>query len=350
MRQTLVQSRTLRLVLGLCLGVWAAGLPRAATVTNAPRATVTVVHDAAATVAFEPNAAVVRDMVERGLRSFGGGSDTAAVWRTLISPADVVGFKVISAPGTLSGTRPVVVQALVRSLLAAGHPASQIVIWDRRDVDLRAAGWFRLAAELGVRCVAAEQAGWDEAKSYESPVLGRLVAGDLEFSREDATKVGRKSHVTKLLTQDLTKIISVAPVLSHNVTAVNGHLAGLALASVDNTLRFANDAALLAESVPDICALEDVMPRVVLGVSDALICQYRGEDRPLLHYAVPLNELRFSKDLVALDALALADIDRTRESVKMEGEKPVKTELYVNAELIELGVADLKQIQVTRVP
>ena len=318
--------------------------------TNRPPTVVLTVQDPAAVVAFEPVAPVVHQMVERGLRAFTATTNTTAAWRTLIDSNDVVGFKVVSAPGALSGTRPAVVRALIQSLLAAGHPASRIVIWDKREVDLRPAGWFTLAAELGVECVAAEVAGWDSEKTYESPVLGRLVAGDLEFDRTDKNKVSRRSHVTRLLTGRITKIVSVAPVLSHSVTAVHGHLAGLALASVDNTLRFANDAGLLAEAVPDICALDDLMPKVVLGVGDALVCQYRGEDQPMLHYAVPLNELRFSRDLVALDALALDNVTHARTAVKYEGEKPVKTELYLNAELIELGTADLKQIRVTRVP
>jgi len=318
--------------------------------TSRPPAAVLMVKDPAAVVAFAPVAAAVEQMVDRGLRAFTAATNTAAAWRTLVRSNDVVGFKVVSAPGALSGTRPAVVRALIQSLLAAGHPAAQIIIWDKREVDLRPAGWFSLAAELGVECVAAEVAGWDPEKTYESPVLGRLVAGDLEFDRTDKNKVSRRSHVTRLLTARITKIVSVAPVLSHSVTAVHGHLAGLAFASVDNTLRFANDAGLLAEAVPDICALDDLMPKVVLGVGDALVCQYRGEDQPMLHYAVPLNELRFSRDLVALDALALENITQARMAVKYEGEKPVKTELYLNAELIELGMADLKQIQVRRVP
>lgn len=333
-------------LLGFASGpVWAA-----AGETNRPSAVVLTVHDPAAVVAFAPVTPVVQQMVERGLRAFTTTTNTTAAWRSLVTSNDVVGFKVVSAPGALSGTRPAVVRSLIQSLLAAGHPASQIIIWDKREVDLRPAGWFALAAELGVTCVAAENAGWDAEKNYESPVLGRLVAGDLEFDRTDKNKVSRRSHVTRLLTGRITKIVSVAPVLSHSVTAVHGHLAGLAFASVDNTLRFANDAGLLAEAVPDICALDDLMPKVVLGIGDALVCQFRGEDQPMLHYAVPLNELRFSRDLVALDALALENVTQARTAVKYEGEKPVKTELYLNAELIELGVADLKQIRVTPVP
>ncbi len=334
---------------------WAAPLLLAATLaaesaTNAPRATVTTVHDPAAVVAFQPDVGVVRQMVERGLKAFTRQPDVAAAWHSLVTTNDVVGFKVTSAPGALSGTRPVVIRALVESLIAAGHPAGRILIWDKREVDLRPAGWFQVAAELGVECIAAETAGWDADKFYDSPVLGRLVAGDLEFDRTDKNKVGRNSHLTTLVTRRITKIVSVAPVLSHGVMAVRGHLAGLACDSVDNTLRFLNDGALLAEAVPDICAQDDLMPKVAFGLGDALVCQYRGEDQPMLHYAVPMNELRFSHDLVALDALALADVTKARTAVKYEGERPVKTELYVNAELIELGVADLRRIDVIRAP
>lgn len=322
----------------------------APTSTNTLRARVVAVHDAAATVSFAPDPAIVRQMVATGLTGLTGRTTVAEAWHSLVSSKDVVGFKVTAAPGAVSGTRPATVQALVESLLAAGHPARQVVIWDKRDLDLRAGGWHRLADQLGVRCAASEDAGWDEAKSYESPFIGRLVAGDLEFGRKESDHMGRKSYVSKLLTREVTKIVTVAPVLSHSGSGVNGQLAGLAWASADNTLRFANDPARLAEAVPDICALDDVLPHLAFAVSDALLCQFRGEERTLLHYAVALNELRFSKDPVALDVLALADIEQARRNAKVEGERKISTELYTNAELIDLGVADPARIDVIRRP
>ena len=242
-------------------------VPPARATTNTLRARVVVVHDPAATRAFIPDEAVVRRLVDQGLTALAGQPDPTAAWHSLVSPKDVVGFKLTAAPGAVSGTRPATVQALVASLLAAGHPARQIVLWDKRDLDLRAGGWHQLAERLGVRCAASEDAGWDESKFYESIFIGRLIAGDFEFGRKENDRSGRKSYVTRLLTHDLTKIISVAPVLSHNVSGVNGHLVGLAGASVDNTLRLANDAARLAEAVPDLCALDDVLPRLVFAVS-----------------------------------------------------------------------------------
>jgi hypothetical protein len=79
-----------------------------------------------------------------------------------------------------------------------------------------------------------------------------------------------------------------------------------------------------------------------------LLCQYEGEERGLLHYTVALNEIRLSRDPVALDVLALNDLERVRRS-RATGEFPVNWELYKNGALLELGVADPKRIDVTTI-
>ncbi|MBX3732652.1 MAG: hypothetical protein KF791_08665 [Verrucomicrobiae bacterium] len=317
-----------------------------------PRATVFAVQDSSATALFIPNPEVVRHLVDRGVAALAGRPSASEAWRSLLPPGDSIGFKVTSAPGEVAGTRLAVVRALVESLQASGHPSSRIAIWDKRPSDLRRAGWYRLADELGVRCIAAEDAGWDPDpfKAYEKPVLGRLVAGDLEFPNKEDPGAGRRSFVSRLLSQELNHIVPVSPVLNHNVAGVNGQLLGLAYASVDNTLRFVNNPGLLAETVPEICALDDVLPKVLFGVTDALICQYRGEDTTRLHQAIALNELRFSRDPVALDVLAIADIERARGGSPdaQIPENRIRTELFANAELLDLGVADLKRIELVR--
>ena len=327
------------------------GEARVSSSTNRPRAEVLVVQDPAATTFFVPNAPVVRRMVDRGITALSGKPTIGEAWSSLIRSNDVVGFKVTSAPGDVSGTRPVVVRALVESMKESGHAAEKIVIWDKRASDLRNAGWYSVAQELGVRCVASEDAGWDPdpERAYEKAVLGRLVAGDLEFNRREDLNAGRRSYVTRLLTKELNVVIPVTPVLTHNLAGVNGQLVGLALGSVDNSLRFLNNPNLLAEAVPEICALDDVLARVAFGVSDAMICQYRGEETVRLYNTVVLNELRFSRDAVALDALAQEDLTRARKSSPYAVDRQFETDVYVNAELLELGVSDLKRIEVRRV-
>jgi hypothetical protein len=313
-------------------------------VSRGPQARVVIVQNDAAVETFRPHPEIVRAMVDRGITNLTGKATAAMAWRSLVSTQDVVGIKVFCSPGPDSGTRRAVAAAVVEGLLAAGLPSERIVVWDKEETDLRLAGFFGLAERYGIRVAGSVQAGWDEKAFYESEILGNLVWGDLEFGKKgDGT--GRKSFVSKLVSRELTKIINITPLLNHNLAGVSGHLYSLATGSVDNLIRFEAIPARLARAIPEIYALEKLSDKVVLNITDALICQYEGEERGLLHYSVALNQLRFSKDPVALDMLSIKELDRQRQAAKAPELKP-NIELYDTAALLELGVSDLKRIQV----
>ena len=186
---------------------------------------------------FNPQPEKAAAMTLRGLTNLTGQATVTNAWHSLVSTQDIVGLKVFSTPGATSGTRPAVVEAVVKSLLAAGLPPKQILVWDKRLSDLRLAGYFELAERYGVRVAGSAEAGYDEKVFYETALLGQLVWGDLEFGKK-GEGVGRKSFVSKLVTEQMTKIINITPLLNHNLAGVSGNLWGLALGSVDNTLRF----------------------------------------------------------------------------------------------------------------
>jgi hypothetical protein len=315
--------------------------------TNAT-ARVVIVEAANATSDFQPGAAPVQALLDRGLVTFTGQATVAAAWRSLVSTQDVIGIKVFSAAGLLSGTRPAVASAVIHGLLDAGVPREHIVIWDRREADLRAAGFFKLGAQLGVRVAGSMEAGYDPTNFYqpESAIIGNLVAGDQEFGQK-GEGIGRKSFVSKLVSRQITRIISLAPLLNQESAGVCGHLYGLALGSVDNTLRFAGDPARLAVAVSEIYALPALGDRVALNITDALIGQYEGGAHGLLHYSSVLNQLWFSRDPVALDTLAIKELDRARRAHSAPEFNP-NLGLYANAALLQLGVNDPAKIHVER--
>jgi len=297
----------------------------------------------------------MRLMIERGLTNLTQKSPVAAAWRSLLSTQDVVGIKVYSLPGSDAGTRPAVVAGLVETLLDANVPATNIIIWDRQKADLRRAGFVALGERYGVRVEGSANAGYEEETFYspDRPILGQLIWGDTEFGRK-GDGIGRRSFVSRLVAKGMTKIIVVTPLLNHNTLGVCGHLYSLAFGSVDNTIRFENDLFRMATAVPEIYGLPVLGERVVLCVTDALICQYEGEKIGQLHYSTVLNELRFSRDPVALDALSLRDLERQRLAA---GETATRgrwltnqVELFNNAALLELGVSDLENIRVERAP
>ena len=270
-------------------------------------------------------------------------------WRSLVRTNDTVGIKIFSQPGPLSGTRPAVVAAIVHGLLAAGLPADKIIIWDKHAEDLRAAGFFNLGAQLGVCVASAVEAGYDTNTFYlpDSPIVGSLVWGDSEFGKK-GDGIGRKSFVSKLVSRQITKIISVAPLLNENDAGLCGHFFSLCLGSLDNTRRFEGDADRLAVALPEIYALPSVGDRVVLNVTDALLGQYQGGPASYLQYATVLDQIWLSRDPVALDTLALKELARQRKLFDIPPPK-LNFQLYTNAVLLQLGVNDPSRIQIERV-
>ncbi|HVY71373.1 MAG TPA: DUF362 domain-containing protein [Verrucomicrobiae bacterium] len=345
--KALVKIRLFLALAVACAGSWRARAQSGfAEPQSSPGARVVIVEDPAAMSAFNPREEKVAALVEQGIKQLTGKVTPAAGWATFVATNDTVGIKVFSTPGAISGTRPAVVAAVVRGLIAAGVPTNQIVIWDKQLADLRQAGFDDLAQRLGVRVAGSAEAGYDDKTFYDTPLLGKLIWGDFDFLRK-ADQSGRKSYVSKLVSRELTKIINITPMFNHNMAGVTGNLYSLALGSVDNTLRFEYDPGRLAAAVPEIYALKELSDRVVLNITDALLCQYEGESHALLHYSVTLNQLRLSTDPVALDVLSVQEIDHFRPNKRGKESKSIQ-DLYQNAALLELGTADPARIRIDR--
>jgi hypothetical protein len=299
--------------------------------------------------AFLADDARVATAFNRGLFTLTRTANVSDAWRSLVHTNDTVGIKVFSQPGPLSGTRPAVVAAIVRGLLAAGLPPEKIIIWDKHADDLRAAGFFRLGARLGVRVAGAVEAGYEATNFYlpDSPVIGSLVWGDSEFGKK-GDGIGKKSYVSKLVSRELTKIISVVPLLNENDAGLCGHFFSLTLGSVDNTRRFEGDADRLAIALPEIYALPSVGDRVVLNVTDALLGQYQGGPASFLQFASVLDQIWLSRDPVALDTLALKELARQRRLYNVPPPK-LNYQLYTNASLLQLGLNDPARIEIEKV-
>jgi Domain of unknown function (DUF362) len=334
----------------LWLGTRAEAQPLLSLTNKQPEATsrVVIVQDPGAMDKLIPVPDKIQAMVDRGIANLTGKATLTEAWRSILSTQDVVGIKVFSAPGPNSGTRPAVAAAVVQDLIAAGLPPKHIVVWDKEAVDLRLAGFYELEQRFGIRVAGSIETGYDPnpTNAYDTPLLGSMAWSDLEFGKK-GPGVGRKSFVTKLVSQQFTKMINISPMMHHNLAGVSGNLYTFAVGSVDNTQRFENDPATLSRAIPEIYALPILGDRVALNIVDGLICQYEGQERGLLHYSSVLNELRFSIDPVALDVLSLQEINRERERTGIPVVNP-SLELYSNASLLQIGISDPKRITVQR--
>lgn len=288
---------------------------------------------------------IVQQIVDNLVMAVTGQPTVAAAWGSLVSKTDRVGIKVSAAGGSVSGTNPEVVDAIVSGLTSAGLSPSQIVVWDRNLEDLVAAGYRRDGTRYQLRWINPAN-GYDQHAQVTAPVLGKLIWGDSGFVSkgglrfadllEPNEKLSNKSYYAKILTTEVTKIINVPSLADSFLTGVNGALANLTLPNLDNWRRFTRPPLYGDPYLAEIYADPMIHDKVVLTILDGLFLQYAGGPFANPGFTVENFTLYASRDPIALDATAMQLIDEFREPSKLPSLKPMCRWLE-SAESIGLG-------------
>ena len=244
--------------------------------------------------AYDPNAmqgyrsdpAVVRRMVNELLLAVTHQPDIASAWRSLVSPKDKVGIKISAAGGELFTTHRDVVNAIVDGLVAAGQTRTSIIVWDRSLGGIRKAGYTGTEG-YQLRSIPPGPLGYDPKATISAPFLGNLIWGDYEYLGgrgevpllSDAENTSSLSHVAKIVTSEVTKIINV-PVLSNSErNGLAGCLYNVTIPNIDNWRRFGVPPDYGASAIPGIYGDPNIGPKVVLNLMDGSargICRRAG--------------------------------------------------------------------------
>jgi len=340
---------------------------------------------------FNVDSAVARRMVNRCLLKLTSAADVGTAWRRLgITPNDVVGVKIATQGGPIMSSHRAVVQAVCDGLIAAGVPASRIIVWDKNASDMRSAGYDPQPPGDGHVGIASifPGTGYDPDAVYKNGILGTLIWGDSEFGNggnadltQQASDVVRgrrsfggdsigdsfggsddllnpsapptsnKSHFARLVTTICTKIVNV-PVLTDNpYTGINGCMATLAMGSVDNNRRFVGDPSYGDPAISEILANPILRRKVVVNIMDAMIAQYAGGPRFNPVFTRQLGAVYVGRDPVAIDALVLQRLERYRTNSMSGRLDPIgitAAHIHGGADA-GLGTDDASRIQLVRV-
>jgi uncharacterized protein (DUF362 family) len=309
---------------------------------------------------YKTNNSVVARMVNDVVMSVTGEGSVAAAWASLVKPSDIVGIKVSANGAPLFSTRPAVVQAIVNGLREAGVSADNIVVWDREEELLKRAGFH---SRVGDYRVLWSEGNYDPQVALSSPVSGQLIYGDLFFvgknlpnlkeelkveadnkKRGLPANISNESHVSKVLTKVVTKVINV-PVLADNIyCGLSGAMFNMTVQNVDNWRRLVQPPDE-GESIPEMYSDPRISQKIVLTIMDGLVALYAGAPFGDANYAIHFGTIYASKDPVAIDAVASKQLDIWRVDAKMD---PVsKTAKYVEtAASMELGNAEPGRIEI----
>jgi uncharacterized protein (DUF362 family) len=265
-------------------------------------------------------------MLDASLMKLTGLPDPRQAWSALFRPRDVVGIKV----NTLGrSTHPRVAEAIAAGVRKAGVPAENIIIWDRFDVELQAAGYRLNKSARDVRCYGTD-AGPDAVGSgYESEI-------------ETSGEIG--SCYSRIVTRQVTALVSVPVLKHHDLAGLSGSLKNF-YGAIHNPNKYHEDNC--SPFVGDVVRYKHIGPKLRLAVFDAIEAQYHAGPGKHPGFSWPFGGLLVSRDLVAIDRIAAEIIDQKRVEKGMktlaQDQRPI-THVLTAAER-GLGTADLSKIE-----
>jgi uncharacterized protein (DUF362 family) len=327
----------------------------ASTDPGAARSIVYVARNFDAITEYQTRPRAVEWMVDRLVMAVAGKSDIADAWRTFVKPEDTVGIKVSTDGGSLFSTHPAIVSAIALGLQKAGVPSKNIIVWDRIAAGLAQAG-YSLREGYTMRPVP-PVTGYDRDAQVSSPMLGKLIWGDLEFKARQTggltgfyenEQLSTVSYLNTVLSREVTKVVNVPTMSTTRTVAVAGCLYNMTVRNLDNWRRFCGPPGFGDPYLAELYYDERIGGKVVLNIMDGLIAQYAGGPTFEPNYAFHHASIYAGKDPVAIDSIALRRIDAWRASVRLPSVRE-RADFLKTAELYGLGHHDAAAIELREI-
>lgn len=293
--------------------------------------------------------AVIRNMVQRGMQDLTQAPSWQDAWRTLFEKGDVVGIKVSPVGGPKLCSDASVLHAIIEGLNQAGVQNKEVIVFNRYREEALIAGIDKWCPQ-GVRFDAAsprytetqlDMEGYDENHFME---MALIKPGE---SSTDAHV--RRSYVSRVVTQQVNKIINL-PVLKHHQSAgVTITLKNLSHGLVNNVNRSHLTPTLNACGVfiPSVVNLPVIRQKVVLHIVDAVKAQYHGGPSGRPQFQWEPKTLFFGTDPVALDKTGLKVIDAQRKAIGMQPialSRPDAQSQFLNCQVEHIEIAGMLQL------
>ena len=297
------------------------------------------------------------DMLKASMLALTGAETLKQAWLQFVSPDDVIGLKVNPVAGKMLTTSHAVTKSIVKQLEEAGIPRSNLVIWDRREMQLHETGYteenYPGIRITGTECEDANGGYYDEnGKLYSEARIDKnhFLYADLEESYDEQTipfmvNEGKYSYFSKICTEQVTKIINV-PILKNAGAAVTLCLKNLSFGAISNTGRLHR---LWDETIAYACAFPPLRDKVALNIVDGFIGCFEGGPAANPQFICQYNTMLVGSDPVAVDRIGHDIVINKRiEEGLQSADRPNSRKFMEIAQELQLGVADREKIEVIR--
>ena len=277
-----------------------------------------------------PDRATIKRMLDAAVPQALGIASADAAWRTLFKPNDTVGIKV-NCIAPMVSSRPQLAYAIADSLIAAGIPAEQIIIWDREDRELVSAGYTINMDGPGIKCY-----GTKPGVGYGKELI---VTGS----------VG--SRFSKIISRQCTATVNVPVLKDHNIAGLSLSLKNY-FGAIENPNKFHMNNC--DPYVADLNMAPQIREKNKLIICDAITALYEGgptDCKP--RYMWRYNGLIIGTDPVAVDQIGLMLLEEKRAMEELPPlaavGRPAKYVATAANSDHRLGVNDPEKIRVIEV-
>ncbi|PKO99750.1 MAG: hypothetical protein CVU13_04280 [Bacteroidetes bacterium HGW-Bacteroidetes-8] len=314
------------------------------------------VMDEKSVIDGKPQEEAAYRMLSEAMLSLTGEKKLKKAWRQFVGPKDIIGLKVNPVAGKLLTTSHAVTKSVIRQLEEAGIPRENIVIWDRREMQLHETGYtqenYPGITITGTECQDADGGFYDkEGKLHSESRIDKsqFFYANLDGVYDDYTipymvNGGKESYFTKICTERVTKIINL-PILKNAGPTTTLCLKNLSFGAITNTSRLHK---LWHETCAYVCAFPPLRDKVVLNIVDGLVGCFDGGPSAKPQFICNYNMLLVGSDAVAVDRVGHDVIIKKRIENGIQKEDLQKSSRFIDlAQELKLGVGDRDKISIT---
>lgn len=274
--------------------------------------------------------AFIRQMLDLAVPQALGITSPVDAWKMLFKPNDTIGIKV-NCISPIVRSHPQLAHAVADSLVMAGIPPDQVIIWDREDRELTMAGYALNFDGPGVKCYGTK------------PRVG--------YAKELTVSGSVGSRMSNILSRQCTATVNVPVLKDHNIAGLSMSLKNY-FGVIENPNKFHGNNC--DPYVADLYMSPHIKDKNKLIICDAIDILFEGgptDCRPdcIWNY----NGLIVGTDPVAVDQIALLLLEERRNiaglpPLQAVGRMPKYITTAADPEH-RLGVKDPEKIRVIEI-
>jgi Domain of unknown function (DUF362) len=265
----------------------------------------------------------IKASMDLGIKTLTGATDAVEGWKHFFEPGDVVGIKVVPNGQPHAHSSYEIVLEVIEKLKACGVKAGDIFVYDRYREEFLEAGYHKiLPADVrwGGLDPEGNQFKLDFPSHRSDPLVGfdhdAFVWMDLVPYGDDPKDESKyRSHLGRLVTKTLNKIVAIPVMKDHGSAGVTGALKNMSHGTVNNVARSHSNTFtnVCNQFIPQMVSHPIIRERFVLQIMDGIRAVFQGGPfGPDVKWTWENNAILFATDPVALDHIEWDRVDAQR--------------------------------------